>query len=640
MYFKAQFEFKINLMKRTFLSAIACFTLLFLLTGMSSLTHAQQTIIPFDTAHWEYLDAKTAEFQGKSCIMGTAILKNQDITEGVIEMDMAVTGQRSYPGVIFRMSTPQDYERIYIRPHLTTVFQNVVQYVAAFNDIDSWQLYSGNGYTASAEIPKNTWFHLKLEFKGKQARFYLNNQEIPVLSVSQLAHGAGKGKVGVYGPSDGTAYFANFSCREDKSLVFPPEENIEIPYGVIENWQISPVYKAALTDYEKTPEAQGIIKIPWKSISCRPDGIVDISRIYPRSGNAPDIIFAKTTIDALKDEDKLFAFGYSDIISVFLNGRLLFEGNSSYTSRDPNFQGIVGLNDYITLPLKKGKNELMVAVMESFGGWGFIFRDTRAVYTDKQLVKKWELKNKFSYPESVAYDKKRDVLYVSNYYNEGKEYISKVSTSGEIIKTDWVAGIMQPTGMSIIGDKLFVVGRYALVEVDIDKGTVVNRYPFPEPGMPNDVTADDKGDLYITDSQKNLIYKCSGGKMEVWIKSDQLIRPNGILADKGKLLVGTSGDGCIKMIDPSTKEISTKVCIGQGSVMDGIAAEGNGNYLISDYNGRVFRVNMGGGKTLLLNTTAPGKYCAAFEYIPEKKLLIIPTFLDNSIMTYEVNLKP
>ena len=82
------------------------------------------------------------------------------------------------------------------------------------------------------------------------------------------------------------------------------------------------------------------------------------------------------------------------------------------------------------------------------------------------------------------------------------------------------------------------------------------------------------------------------------------------------------------------------LCIGQGSIMDGIAVEGNGNYLISDYNGRVFRVNKGGGKQLLLNTTSPGRYCAAFEYIPEKKLLVIPTFLDNSIMTYELGSKP
>ncbi len=127
-------------------------------------------------------------------------------------------------------------------------------------------------------------------------------------------------------------------------------------------------------------------------------------------------MLARTALTSDQEESRLFSFGYSDLISIFLNGELLFIGNSSYMSRDPSFQGIVGLNDYINLPLKKGKNELLLMVTESFGGWGFMFRDCSAIYLDSRVARAWEIRNGFRYPESAEYDSKRGVVYVSNYY--------------------------------------------------------------------------------------------------------------------------------------------------------------------------------------------------------------------------------
>ena len=43
--------------------------------------------------------------------------------------------------------------------------------------------------------------------------------------------------------------------------------------------------------------------------------------------------------------------------------------------RDPAFLGIMDPeNDAVYLPLKQGRNELMLAVSELGGGWGFICR--------------------------------------------------------------------------------------------------------------------------------------------------------------------------------------------------------------------------------------------------------------------------
>ena len=67
--------------------------------------------------------------------------------------------------------------------------------------------------------------------------------------------------------------------------------------------------------------------------------------------------------------------GYSDDVSVFLNGQILYRGRSAQTFRDPGFLGIVNPeNDPVYLPLRRGSNELVLAVSELGGGWGFICR--------------------------------------------------------------------------------------------------------------------------------------------------------------------------------------------------------------------------------------------------------------------------
>ena len=65
-------------------------------------------------------------------------------------------------------------------------------------------------------------------------------------------------------------------------------------------------------------------------------------------------------------------FGYSDRVRVFLNGSLLYAGDNGYRSRDFRYLGTIGLFDSVPLALRPGDNELVMAVSESFGGWGVL----------------------------------------------------------------------------------------------------------------------------------------------------------------------------------------------------------------------------------------------------------------------------
>lgn len=62
-------------------------------------------------------------------------------------------------------------------------------------------------------------------------------------------------------------------------------------------------------------------------------------------------------------------FALNDEVSVFLDGQILYRGRSAQNFRAPGFLGIVNPeNDTIYLPLKKGPNELILAVSERGGG--------------------------------------------------------------------------------------------------------------------------------------------------------------------------------------------------------------------------------------------------------------------------------
>ncbi len=609
---------------------------MFLTISVASSGQTPSAPIPFDTLSWDLTRARVSEYLGRNALSGTAFLKDTILRNGVIEFDMVVTGQRSYPGVIFRMASDGDYERIYFRPHLPASFSNVVQYVGTFNSIDSWQLYTGEDYTASAALPENEWVHVKLEILGCQARVTLRHDPAPILLVRHLAHGDREGKTGLIGPADGTTFFSNFRINHEIPSGFPPETGVEIPFGITEQWQMSPVFNAADIDPALTPEEQGLSNLAWKTVNCRPDGIVDLSRYISRRGSLPELVYLKTTLQSDKDTKKLFSFGYSDMISIFLNGQFLFGGNSAYTSRDPSFQGIVGLNDYINLPLKKGSNELIVALTESFVGWGLVLMEATAVDEDNHLSKKWEINKGLRLPESAVWDPEREVIYLSNFYNDGREFISRISTDGNIIDTMWVEGIVQPSGMCMFNDRLYVVGRMALVEIDPESETIVARYRFPEPGLPNDVSAGSDGSIYITDSRKNTVYRLSERQMEVWIQDEQLGRPNGILVEGDYLLVGTSADGCVKKIHRSSKLITTLVRIGNNAIIDGLTSDGKGGYLISDFNGKIYRLESNGNKQLLLDTTAPEIHAADFLYIPGRKLLVVPSLYSNKLTGYHL----
>jgi sugar lactone lactonase YvrE len=333
--------------------------------------------------------------------------------------------------------------------------------------------------------------------------------------------------------------------------------------------------------------------------------------------------------------------GYSDVVSVFLNGRLVFAGDSSYQSRDPSFLGVVGFFDTVALPLRKGQNEVLISLAEIAGGWGFMARDGEAIQQAPGMRKVWETSRQFRVPESAAFDPDSGAVFVSNYdgYNrsaaEGKQSISKLMMDGRVETLDWVTGLRNPTGLTVNKGKLWAVETGGIVEIDIKAANILARHAVPGAAGLNDIAGDSSGTLFVSDFRKSVIFRFGAGRSEEWLAGPEVSRPNGVWVDGGKLYWGNNGDGTLKSADLETKTVTVIARFGQG-ILDGISGDGKGNILISHNEGRLYQVTPAGEVAVILDTSVRGDRIADFTFIPEKRLLIIPGFTGSRVSAWKV----
>ena len=363
-------------MKRSLLPAIAL---------LLPVTVVAQEEVEFSGHNWSTAGTVQVEdYLGRSALRmrgGRAVLNGLEFTNGTIEFDIAVSGYRSFVGVQFRRNEAGNQsEFFYLRPHQTGRF-DALQYTPIDNGISAWQLFPE--YNAEVVIPADQWIHVRLVVAGSELTAFVGDASEPAMEARlatdrtsgaiALTSGVPGGTSGISAPPDLlTTAYSNFRVTPNTGPVASPEYPALDPRFVTE-WEVS----ASVAGPEEPPTSLSADMVPdgrWDSAAPDYAGRLNLARYrgFPEDANR-GMVLARTIVTSERNQVKRLGIGFSDMGSVFLNGHLVYTANNSYLSRSGRYLGVMTVdNDIISLALKKGRNEIVVAVIENFGGWGVV----------------------------------------------------------------------------------------------------------------------------------------------------------------------------------------------------------------------------------------------------------------------------
>ena len=317
--------------------------------------------VSLDDPRWkvEAKESRVERYQGRDALFireGVAWLDGVSFQDGTVEFDIAMPAEAGFHGLAFRVQDGENYEHVYLRPHLSGQ-PDAVQYQPIFNGVSGWQIYSDARYVQKATFVPDRWMHVKAAFRGRQLDLSVDGQP---LVFSDLVRPPARGKIG-FVTFLASVRFANVIVRPN---AFESDGGVAakapdaIP-GIVEHWRVSTAFA------EGQFPATGL---QWDSTDATVRGIANLATLRKRD-KTNNTVIAAVTLHAQKAGPVRVRFGFSDRVVVYLNGRPLYRGNDAFQTRDYRFLGTVGLFDELVLPLNRGDNDLRFAVSEDFGGW-------------------------------------------------------------------------------------------------------------------------------------------------------------------------------------------------------------------------------------------------------------------------------
>lgn len=243
-------------------------------------------------------------------------------------------------------------------------------------------------------------------------------------------------------------------------------------------------------------------------------------------------------------------------------------------------------------------------------------------------------KNYFSHPISVVFDSDNDLLLVSNSANNigGEDslgYICRTSMYGEVIDTLRTGLMKSPKGVAIKDSILYIADADRVVLYNLYKDTVCNIIKVDGAMYLYDIEKDKSGNIFVSDSHARKIFKLTSDSAMVFAADSLLENVAGLCFDGDVMYAGAKG----KILKVGNNgRVSTYVNV-RYSVC-GIKSDNNGGFVTSDFNGNVIAVS--GKKTEVLVGKRNGINAADFEYVQSQRMLLLPTFADNSLEIYEI----
>ncbi|SNY45784.1 hypothetical protein SAMN06297280_0958 [Arsukibacterium tuosuense] len=244
----------------------------------------------------------------------------------------------------------------------------------------------------------------------------------------------------------------------------------------------------------------------------------------------------------------------------------------------------------------------------------------------------------FRVPESVLVHQQQDdnFLFVSEIDGagnaaDGEGGIALLNTDGTLRQHNWLRGLNAPKGLAQFDGKLYVADLTELVIIDIASAKVTAKIPAPDAVFLNDVTVDDDGVVYISDTRKNYIYKYADGEISIWLQN--IVAANGLKSTGSDLYIAAA-DLLLKADKSGEIAQFTK---GFAERADGLEPVGNGDFIVSCWAGIIYYVYADGNMTELLDTRTQKLNTADIGWDPQSRTLYVPTFAGNTVAAYRLS---
>ena len=360
--------------------AVAVFTLVLLAPVRGA--HSQAVRLDPSAAAWTLRgDANVGQAGGREALrlrIGRADRKDFTFSDGTIEFDFRPTSRRAFVGVTFRTQADGTGDDVYFRTHKSGL-PDAIQYTPDYRGRGQWQLYHGPDASAEARFRPDEWQHVRIEVRGNRAAVFVGDSAQPRL-VARLRTGSLSGGLSFWGNQPGAGESDPWSAAISNIVVrpgvtrfdFPPMAAQEMPSGAIRQWGVSGSFTRDGDDVLALPPR--VLQGPWRKVEVDSAGVVTFDHFVERGDGTPAVL-AGLSITSDRDRMVRLRLGYSDDVSVFLNGNLIFSGRNAFSTNFPRRQGLLLPEQMsVYLPLRNGKNTLVAAVSEIFGGWGVLGR--------------------------------------------------------------------------------------------------------------------------------------------------------------------------------------------------------------------------------------------------------------------------
>ena len=139
------------------------------------------------------------------------------------------------------------------------------------------------------------------------------------------------------------AAFANVVVRSGKGHhTFAPLPPDSLLPGHITQWQLSPPFAVAPGPVAEAPASLLATKARWPLFTAEPNGVLAIGRYLVKPEN-PSATVARLVLRAPAPGRQRLELGYSDFVTVLVNGRPMFAGDAHYSFDRPRQEGLIGL---------------------------------------------------------------------------------------------------------------------------------------------------------------------------------------------------------------------------------------------------------------------------------------------------------